>query len=83
MTLRVCSFQAARTLQKSTASIPMQTPSNISPRDNPTLNYLQERMSTMAEKIVKDVGFKSNMEVDYVISYRFATTGRLVRGKFD
>lgn len=29
----------------------------------------------MAEKIVKDVGFKSNMEVDYVISYRFATTG--------
>lgn len=37
----------------------------------------------MAEKIVKDVGFKSNMEVDYVISYRFATTGRLVRGKFD
>ncbi|RDI88360.1 hypothetical protein Vi05172_g1080 [Venturia inaequalis] len=30
----------------------------------------------MAEKIVKDVGFKSNMEVDYVISYRFATTDR-------
>lgn len=29
----------------------------------------------MAEKVVKDAGFQSNMEVDYVISYRFATTG--------
>jgi hypothetical protein len=29
----------------------------------------------MAAKAVKDAGFQSNMEVDYVISYRFATTG--------
>lgn len=33
----------------------------------------------MAEKFVKDAGLQSNMEVDYVISYRFATTGGYLR----
>jgi hypothetical protein len=39
-----------------------------------TINCLGESEAIMAAKIVKDVGFQSNMEVDYVISYRFATT---------
>jgi len=44
-----------------------------------TINCLGEREcvceAIMAAKVVKDAGFQSNMEVDYVISYRFATTG--------
>lgn len=40
-----------------------------------TINCLGDSEHIMAANVVKDAGFQSNMEVDYVISYRFATTG--------